>query len=623
MEKQSGTKQTTVSQRDVFSVLGRYWKSQWRHLALASFFMAIAILLHIIVPLKASSIAMIPSKKVGTSVAHSPSDIVVQVLVVIFLLVSYHGISFYGHYLSGQCGNRVSKEVLKDCLVAFASMPWEQAVASNPAARTQQIHKGARLCSDVTERILTNIFDSGISLVCYFSAALYLSLPMTFSMVCIAGTSHIIEQFLKRVYLKTGQHQHRESELALIEGEATGYMVAALQRAGVVRVFDLVETIRANFSDRIENVFRRQGQNAWDVHSRTAVSSAVTNSLFISMIGVSAYLQMTGALEIGDIVAFFFSMNQLVSNFNTFRNETAKLGNLAAQAIPIAELLLNYKEKVPKFLPLDAKLRSGREIVIALSDASFSYGADAAPTSKNISTTDTESGSPAAGRIALRTSTLEFSSQEFVGIVGKSGSGKTTLLRLLAGLLRPTTGAIHCNLAYGSGLALLEQTPTLLPGTVRENILYGKRDMLLRSDLESKEIANQKELEQAAKAAGCHDFISALPDGYNTSVQNIDVSQLSGGQLQRICLARIFFSDAKLLLLDEPTTGLDAQSTNLLMKSVYALRAQGRTIVFVTHYLDLVKEADRILLVDDGQIAQQGAWSEIAEKLSYKTDLDA
>jgi ATP-binding cassette subfamily B protein len=190
---------------------------------------------------------------------------------------------------------------------------------------------------------------------------------------------------------------------------------------------------------------------------------------------------------------------------------------------------------------------------------------------------------------------------ETVALVGPSGAGKTTIIQLLQRFYDPSEGAItiggvdlrDMNRAdFRHDMALVPQDPVIFADTALENIRFGRPT------------ASDAEVELAAKAAAAHDFLTALPDGYNSYVGERGV-MLSGGQKQRIAIARAILRDAPILLLDEATSALDAESESAVQAAVEDL-ARTRTTLIVAHRLATVKKADRIIVFDAGKIVAEG-----------------
>jgi ATP-binding cassette subfamily C protein CydD len=212
------------------------------------------------------------------------------------------------------------------------------------------------------------------------------------------------------------------------------------------------------------------------------------------------------------------------------------------------------------------------------------------------------------GRQAVQDIDLVIRPGETLALVGASGAGKTTLINLLMGFLKPQGGLIRVGgiplqdiapEAWRRQLAWLPQKPQLFPGSITDNIRLGMPS------------AGREAIQQAATLAQAVDFIEALPQGWDTRVGEAGQG-LSGGQVQRIALARAFLRDAPLVILDEPTANLDLDSEARVRAAVRTLAA-GRTLILIAHRLRTVREADCIVVLDDGRIVQTGTHAELLQ----------
>jgi len=203
--------------------------------------------------------------------------------------------------------------------------------------------------------------------------------------------------------------------------------------------------------------------------------------------------------------------------------------------------------------------------------------------------------------LALDQFDLQIKPGETVALVGPSGAGKTTIIQLIQRFYDPDSGRITFDgvpidqmrrADFRQSIALVPQDPVIFAASARDNIRFGRLD------------ATDAEVEEAARAAAAHDFITALPGGYDTYVGERGV-MLSGGQKQRIAIARAILRDASLLLLDEATSALDAESERAVQQAVEAL-TRTRTTIIVAHRLATVKQADRIIVMDQGRIVATG-----------------
>jgi subfamily B ATP-binding cassette protein MsbA len=212
---------------------------------------------------------------------------------------------------------------------------------------------------------------------------------------------------------------------------------------------------------------------------------------------------------------------------------------------------------------------------------------------------------------------------ETIALVGPSGGGKSSILNLIPRFYDVTSGAVTIDghdvrsvtlASLRDRIALVTQEPFLFDDSIRANIAYARPG------------ASQLEIEAAARQAAAHDFILALPEGYNTAVGEAG-ARLSGGQRQRIAIARAFLKDAPILLLDEATSALDTESETQVQAALERLMA-GRTTILIAHRLSTVKNADRIYVIDRGKVVETGNHAELVRagglyaRLAKAQDLD-
>lgn len=304
----------------------------------------------------------------------------------------------------------------------------------------------------------------------------------------------------------------------------------------------------------------------------------------IAMIGVGAYFVLRGEFTIGGLVAYRGYWWQLFAPVFSLAQVNEMIQRAIAAASRVFEVLDAPEEvtDAPDAIAVDT-VRGH----IRFDRVSFAYTPE---------------------RPILQDVSFEVLPGQRIGIVGPSGTGKTTLLNLMLRLYDPQEGVITLDgydlrrlqqQSFRRHIALVTQEPFLFNDTVRQNILFGRLD------------ATDEEIETAARLANAHDFISDLPNGYDTLVGERGV-KLSGGQKQRLCIARAFLANPKVLLLDEATASVEPESEALIQAALERLM-QGRTTVIVTHRLSLVRDCDRILVIDEGRVIEAGRHEELLE----------
>jgi ATP-binding cassette subfamily C protein CydD len=371
----------------------------------------------------------------------------------------------------------------------------------------------------------------------------------------------------------------------------SAYFLDVLQGLTTLKLFDRskdeAETIAA-----VSDHYRKRTMGVLRVAFLSSAVLEFFSAISIALVAVYLAMNYLGYISFGaygkplSLASGLFIL-LLAPDFYLPLRELGSHYHARAEAIGAAEEILNVLSIKPPDSTAGLKTRlASEEIQIKFDAVSLAFDQGRRP--------------------ALRGITFELRSGERVVMVGGSGAGKTTTLNLLLGFLQPDEGSILVNGTQLSEFALrswreqiawIGQRPTLFHGTIRENILFGRPQ------------ATDSEVEQAAANARVLNFTARLPEGLETRVGEQGVG-ISRGQAQRVALARAFLKDAPLLLLDEPTSGLDSENESLVMEALNEL-GHGRTVLTLTHRLTNIKQADRILVLDNGSLAEQGSYAEL------------
>ena len=370
-----------------------------------------------------------------------------------------------------------------------------------------------------------------------------------------------------------------------IETRIQAHIQQTLTGIPVVQAFGQEERENLRFQSFAEDAIRTQQRTALLGGVNSLSTGLVTTLGSGVVLWVGARHVLAGKLEISSILVFLVYLGSLQTQMKVFAMLYTTLQGLSANMQRVIEVLEAPPEIVEPTDPLQLKNRGGK---VALENVVFGYDPQR-PVLNNIS--------------------LQIQPGETVAIVGSTGAGKTTLAHLVARFADPWKGRVLIDdqdvrqvqlKELRQAVALVFQESFLLPLSVEENIRFGRPS------------ATRQEIEAAARAANAHDFIAALPQGYDTIIGEHGAT-LSGGERQRLAIARAFLKNAPILILDEPTSALDSATEAHILDALERLM-QGRTTIIIAHRFATIRQADCIHVLENGQIVESGTHSALLNR---------
>ena len=492
-------------------------------------------------------------------------------------------------WLLSVCNNRitfsVSRDLRNEALRKIQTLPLSY-LDSHPSGDIV-----SRMVADVdtfADGLLMGFTQLFSGILTIFGTLLFMlreNVPITLVVVCITPLSLVVAGFLaKRSY---GYFQSQST----VRGKQTALVNEMIEGQKVVQAFGHEAESLAAF-DEVNGQLQDVSLKAIFFSSLTNPATRFVNNIVYAGVGlVGALYAVRGGITIGQLSVFLSYANQYTKPFNEISGVVTELQNALACAARVFELL-DAEDQVPEAENAAALQPDGH---VQLQDVSFRYLPD---------------------RPLIEGLSLDVQPGQRIAIVGPTGCGKTTLINLLMRFYDVNSGSIkvsgtdirdvtRASLRGSYGMVL--QDTWLRAGTVRENIAYGKPD------------ATMDEVIAAAKAAHAHSFIRRLPEGYDTVIAE-DGGNISQGQKQLLCIARVMLCLPPMLILDEATSSIDTR-TEVRIQKAFARMMQGRTSFIVAHRLSTIREADVILVMKDGHIVEQGNHDQLLAQGGFSAKL--
>lgn len=509
--------------------------------------------------------------------------------ILVGLIFSTAGVALF-QWLMSLCINRVSYYTVRDMRIdaykKLSNVPLSYIDTNAHGDIISRIINDIDAVGDGLLQGVTQLFSGVITIVGTLGFMVAINFRIALVVVFVTPLSLFVAAGIAKLSAKMFSKQQRT------QGEISGFVEEMIGNQKVVSSFSMEEQNEQKFR-RINDELYVCGKNAQFASSLANPSTRFVNGIVYAAVGVIGALSaISGGLSVGQISCFLTYANQYTKPFNEVTGVISQIQTAIAGGARLFELM-DSPDKTPD--SENAKPLENVKGNIEFNNVSFSYTAD---------------------RPLIKDFNLKVKQGQRVAIVGPTGCGKTTLINLLMRFYDVCSGEIKIDgqpvqsfttdsIRQSFGMVL--QDSWLFNGTVRENIAYGKED------------ATDEEIIAAAKAAYAHSFIMHLPNGYDTVIAE-DGGNLSQGQNQLLCIARVMLSNPPMLILDEATSSIDTL-TEQRVQLAFNKMMQGKTSFVVAHRLSTIKEADIILVMKDGNVIEQGKHAELLAEGGFYAEL--
>lgn len=430
------------------------------------------------------------------------------------------------------------------------------------------------------------IFSSILTLIGTLTVMLWLSPLMTLLTFIVVP---LMAAGMRWITRRTGPlYKERQKNL----GELNGYIEETLSGQQIIKAFSQEKRVVRGFGERNDRI-RLSGFWAQTISGFIPkLMNGLNNLSFAIVAGIGGILAIRGSITIGTIIVFVEYARQFTRPLNDLANQWNTLLSAIAGAERVFEILDENEESKDERGAVEVAHVEG---AVRFTDVSFGYD---------------------EGSATLEGISFEVKPGEMIALVGPTGAGKTTLIQLLSRFYSPDKGMITLDRrdittiqreSLRSRMAFVLQDSFLFQGTIRENIRFGRLD------------ATDEEVEQASKLANAHSFIMRMKDGYD-KVLEVNGSGISQGQKQLLAIARAILANPSILVLDEATSSIDTITEMKIQEGLERLM-QGRTSFVIAHRLNTIRQADRILVLKDGRLEEQGSHDELLAHKGFYSDL--
>lgn len=510
-----------------------------------------------------------------------------QLLGKMAVIICLTGVS---QWIMNICNNKITynivRDIREDAFNRMEILPLKYLDAHAPGDIASRIIADADQFADGLLMGFTQAFTGVLTIIGTLLFMLSINIWITLVVVIVTPLSFFVAGFISKRTYKMFQMQ------SAARGEQTALIDEMIGNQKVVQAYSHEDEALGRFAE-INKRLNKYSLDATFYSSITNPATRFVNNLVYAGVGVTgALFVLNGFITVGGLSCFLGYANQYTKPFNEISGVITELQNALACAARVFELA-NEEPQVPD--AKDAKAPETLKGRVVFDDVYFSYVPD---------------------KKLITGFSLNVKPGQRIAIVGPTGCGKTTLINLIMRFYDATSGSIKIDgtdikdmtrKSLRSNIGMVLQETWIKDGTIFDNIVIGKPD------------ASEEEVIEAAKASHAHSFIKRLPNGYETVVKE-DGNNLSQGQKQLLCIARVMLSSPPMLILDEATSSIDTR-TEIKIQNAFAKLMEGRTSFIVAHRLSTIQNADIILVMKDGNIIEQGNHKSLLAKGGFYANL--
>lgn len=513
-----------------------------------------------------------------------------QILKVVVFLAVIYGLSailqWFLSIFTNVISNRTVRDIREELFEKLNTLPLKY---YDGKAHGDTISRFTNDIDAISEGLLQGITQLFSGVVTFLGSLIFmiiLSPVITLVVVVMTPLCFLLSSFIA----KNSKKMFREQSKTL--GELNGYIEEIIGNQKIVKAFNYEERSQESFKEINERLYQC-GQKAQFYSSLTNPGTRYINNLTYILSGIiGALVSVAGGLSIGKISSFLIYSNQFAKPINDITSIATQLQSAMASAERVFAVLDEESEASEE---TKDNIEHDGAGAVRFENVSFSYKKE---------------------KPLIEGLTMDIKPGSTVAIVGPTGAGKTTLVNLLMRFYEISDGRIFIDEkdtrdstreSVRSSFGMVLQESWLFAGTIRDNIAYGRRD------------ATEEEIIKASKAAYAHSFIKRLPNGYDTMITE-DGGNLSQGQRQLLTIARVMLMNPSMLILDEATSSIDTLTEVRIQKAFLTLM-KGKTSFVIAHRLSTIREADLILVMNNGKIIEQGNHEQLLEAKGFYANL--